>query len=48
MLWIVAGTLTAIWVLLMLFGKGGFIHMLPLAALALIVAQIAANRRAAM
>ncbi len=48
MLWIVAGTLLVIWIVLLLLGKGGFIHVLPLSALALIVAQTAANRRAAM
>lgn len=48
MLWIVAGTFLMIWIILMLLGKGGFIHVLPISALALIVAQTAANRRAAM
>lgn len=48
MLWIVAGTLLLIWIILLLLGKGGFIHVLPISALGLIVAQTAANRRAAM
>lgn len=48
MLWIVAGALILIWLILLLLGKGGFIYILPISALAIAVAQLAANRRAAM
>lgn len=48
MLWIVAGALILIWLILLLMGKGGFVHTLPISALAIVVAQAAANRRAAM
>jgi MFS superfamily sulfate permease-like transporter len=48
MLWIVAGALVLIWLILLLLGKGGFVHTLPIAALAIVVAQAAANRRAVM
>jgi hypothetical protein len=48
MLWIVAGALVLIWLILLLMGKSGLVHTLPISALAIVVAQIAANRRAAM
>ncbi len=48
MLWIVAGALTLIWLILLLMGKGGFVHILPISAMAIAVAQLAANRRGAM
>ncbi len=48
MLWIVAGALVFIWLFLLLLGKGGFVHILPISALAIVVAQLAADRRAAM
>jgi hypothetical protein len=45
--WIIAGALLAVWLVALLLGKGGFIHILLLCAIALIVVQAVAERRAA-
>lgn len=46
MVWVVAVVLILAWGIGMVFHKGGFLHLLLLCALALIVVQIAAGRRA--
>lgn len=46
MLWVIAIVLVVAWAIGMLFHKGGFIHILPLCAIALIVVQLVAGRRA--
>ncbi|HEX8774976.1 MAG TPA: lmo0937 family membrane protein [Pyrinomonadaceae bacterium] len=46
MVWIVAVLLVVIWAGGMLLHKGGFIHILLLCAIALIVVQLVALRRA--
>jgi hypothetical protein len=46
MVWIAAMLLVVIWAVGMIYHKGGFIHILLLCALALIVVQIVAGRRA--
>jgi hypothetical protein len=46
MIWIVAVLLVVIWAGGMLLHKGGFIHILLLCAIALIVVQLVALRRA--
>jgi hypothetical protein len=47
MLWLLAGILFALWGLGLLLGKGGFLHMLLLAGLAVVVVQVAYKIRAA-
>jgi hypothetical protein len=46
MLWVIAVVLAVAWAIGMLFHKGGFIHILLLCAIALIVVQLVAGRRA--
>jgi hypothetical protein len=46
MVWVVAVVLVLVWAIGMAFHKGGFIHILLLCALALVVVQIVAGRRA--
>lgn len=46
MLWIIAVLLIIVWAGGMIFHKGGFIHILLLCAIALIVVQLVALRRA--
>lgn len=46
MLWVIAIILLIIWTGGMLFHKGGFLHILPLCAFALIIVQLVAGRRA--
>jgi hypothetical protein len=46
MLWIIAVALAVAWSIGMLLHKGGFIHILLLCAIALIVVQLVAGRRA--
>ncbi|MGI9104945.1 MAG: lmo0937 family membrane protein [Pyrinomonadaceae bacterium] len=45
--WIVALAIFVLWLTLWLIGKGGFIHMLLLTAVAIAVVQWVADRRAA-
>lgn len=47
MIWIIAIALFAVWLTGVLLGKGGFIHILILCAVAVVVVQWAAHRRAA-
>ncbi|MDQ3755709.1 MAG: hypothetical protein M3371_13375 [Acidobacteriota bacterium] len=47
MLWIVAGILFIIWLVGLLLGKGGFLHVLILCAVAIALVQWVADRRAA-
>jgi hypothetical protein len=46
MLWLIAVVLAIAWSIGMLLHKGGFIHMLLLCAIALIIVQLVAGRRA--
>ncbi len=46
MLWVIAVALVIAWAAGMLFHKGGFLHILLLVAVALIVVQLVAGRRA--
>ncbi|MBA3320181.1 MAG: hypothetical protein H0T45_01870 [Pyrinomonadaceae bacterium] len=46
-LWVIALTLFVIWLIGLLFGKGGFLHILLLCAVAVAVVQWVAIRRAA-
>lgn len=46
MLWVIAVLLAVAWAVGMLFHKGGFIHILILCAIALIIVQLVAGRRA--
>ncbi|MBV9209266.1 MAG: hypothetical protein JOZ52_01485 [Acidobacteria bacterium] len=46
MLWILSGVMLLIWIIGLLFHKGGFLHILLLFAIALIVVQFVASRRA--
>jgi hypothetical protein len=46
MLWVIAVLLAVAWSVGMLFHKGGFIHILLLCAIALIIVQLVAGRRA--
>lgn len=46
MLWVVAVLLAVAWAVGMLLHKGGFIHILILCAIALVVVQLVAGRRA--
>jgi hypothetical protein len=45
-IWLVAVILVLIWAVGMIFHKGGFIHILILCAIAIIVVQLVATRRA--
>lgn len=47
MLWLIALALLVAWLIGLLFGKGGFLHILILCAVAIAVVQWAAERRAA-
>ena len=46
MLWVIAVLLAVAWAVGMLLHKDGFIHILLLCAIALIVVQLVAGRRA--
>ena len=46
MLWLVGSILLVTWLIAVLFHKGGYIHILLLSAIAILVVQIAARRRA--
>lgn len=46
MLWVIAVLLVVAWSVGMLLHKGGFIHILILCAIALIIVQLVAGRRA--
>jgi hypothetical protein len=46
MIWGIAGTLFAVWLIGVLLGKGGFLHVLLLCAIAVAVVQWMAERRA--
>jgi hypothetical protein len=46
MVWVVAIALLIAWAIGLIFNKGGFLHILLLCAIALIVVQIVAGRRA--
>jgi hypothetical protein len=46
MLWLVASALILVWLIAVIFHKGGFIHILLLTAIAICVVQFLANRRA--
>jgi hypothetical protein len=46
-IWIVAIVLFVVWLAQVLRGKGGFVHILLLSAIAVAVVQWAAQRRAA-
>jgi hypothetical protein len=46
MLWVIAIVLLLVWSGGMLFHKGGFLHILLLCAIALIIVQLVAGRRA--
>lgn len=46
MLWVIAVILAVAWAIGMLFHKGGFLHVLLLCAIAIIVVQLVATRRA--
>ena len=46
MLWVVAVLLAVAWAVGMLLHKGGFIHILILCAIALVIVQLVAGRRA--
>ena len=47
MIWGIALTLFALWLIGLLLGKGGFLHVLLLCAIAVAVVQWVAERRAA-
>ncbi|MFL6227567.1 MAG: hypothetical protein ACJ741_02175 [Pyrinomonadaceae bacterium] len=47
MLWLIALILFAVWLVQVLRGKGGFVHIMILCAVAIAVVQWAAHRRAA-
>ena len=46
MIWGIAGTLFVVWLIGVLLGKGGFVHVLLLCAIAVAVVQWMAERRA--
>ena len=46
MLWVIAVLLVVAWAVGMLLHKGGFIHILILCAIALVIVQLVAGRRA--
>jgi hypothetical protein len=45
-LWLIAVIMVLIWAAGMIFHKGGFLHILILCAIAIIVVQLVARRRA--
>ncbi|HEY0407890.1 MAG TPA: lmo0937 family membrane protein [Pyrinomonadaceae bacterium] len=45
-LWIIAVVLVLAWSIGMLFHQGGFLHILILCAIAIIIVQLVARRRA--
>ncbi|HEY0544565.1 MAG TPA: DUF5670 family protein [Pyrinomonadaceae bacterium] len=47
MLWVVSAALLLVWVIGLIFHKGGFLHILLLCAIAIILVQLIAGRRAA-
>ncbi len=47
MLWLIAGILFVIWLVGLLFGRGGFLHVPILCAVSIALVQWVANRRAA-
>jgi hypothetical protein len=47
LLWIVSLTLFVVWLALVVAGKGGFVHILILCAVAVAVVEWTAHRRAA-
>ncbi|MFN2456427.1 MAG: hypothetical protein ABR577_19705 [Pyrinomonadaceae bacterium] len=48
MLWLLSCVLLIIWLAMVLFGKGGFVHIILLSAVSLFVIEWVAKRRAAM
>jgi hypothetical protein len=46
MLWVIAVALVVVWLVGVLFHKGGFLHILLLVAISIIVVQLVATRRA--
>jgi hypothetical protein len=46
MLWIIAVILVLVWSVGMILHKGGFLHVLLLCAIAIIIVQLVATRRA--
>jgi hypothetical protein len=46
MLWVISAALLIAWTIGLIFHKGGFLHILLLCALAIIVVQVVASRRA--
>lgn len=46
MLWVIAVILVLAWSIGMIFHKGGFLHVLILCAIAIIIVQLVATRRA--
>lgn len=46
-IWLIAAVLFAVWLVQVLRGKGGFVHILILCAVAVALVQWAAERRAA-
>jgi len=46
-MWIIAGALFLVWLIVVLAGRGGFIHILLLCALTVAIVQFVADRRAA-
>jgi hypothetical protein len=46
MLWVIAAVLLIAWAIGLFFQKGGFLHILLLCAIAIIVVQLVAGRRA--
>ncbi len=46
-MWIIAGALFLVWLIGVLTGRGGFIHILLLCALTVAIVQFVADRRAA-
>jgi hypothetical protein len=46
MLWVIATVLLLAWAIGLIFHKGGMLHVLLLCALAIIVVQLVAGRRA--
>lgn len=46
-IWVIALVLFAVWLVGVLLGKGGFLHILILCAVAIAVVQLVARRRAA-
>jgi Family of unknown function (DUF5670) len=46
MIWAIAVILALVWAVGMIFHKGGFLHILLLCAIAIIIVQLVARRRA--